>query len=368
MTKGKYVKTQEHIKNATHKQTQDTRDKISKVRKLRFKELGYLNSKETRKKMSKSWDYNKHFTEDTKKKISESSKGKHKYWLGKTFSEEHKKKIGTKSLGRKHTDEAKKKISDSHKGKSYIKGKYLGKKWEERYGEEKARDMKLKLSNYSKSRTMSEATRKKMSLAGKGKKHIIINKGNMGKNPMSRNNSLFIKGHKSRLGMKSTETHKRKLEEKVWGKRRGKNFETIYGEEKAKILRTLHKKLRSTQIIPVKDTSIEIKIQNFLKELGIEFFTHQYMKIKYGYLCDIFIPVQEGIAQKTIIECDGDYWHGNPEMFDYRKLSERIRCKRVLDFERTNQLEEQGFRVIRLWEHEIKPMQLEKFKEVLVWK
>jgi len=33
---------------------------------------------------------------------------------------------------------------------------------------------------------------------------------------------------------------------------------------------------RAKQILPLKDTSIEVKIQNFLKRLGIEFYTHWY--------------------------------------------------------------------------------------------
>jgi len=127
------------------------------------------------------------------------------------------------------------------------------------------------------------------------------------------------------------------------------------------------KKARATQIFPEKDTTIEVKIQDFLKKLKIEFFTHQYMnEIKYSYQCDIFIPVQKGIPIKTIIECDGDYWHGNPEIHDYRKLITSIRTKRILDFERTNQLEEQGFRVIRLWEHEIKEMEVNDLKQRVV--
>jgi len=124
---------------------------------------------------------------------------------------------------------------------------------------------------------------------------------------------------------------------------------------------------RKNQIFPVKDTKIEVKIQEFLKQLGIEFYTHQYIKdIKYGYQCDVFIPVQRGIPIKTIIECDGDYWHGNPEKYNYIKLSMKNKTKRILDYERTSQLQEQGFRVIRLWEHEINKMELNDLKNKVI--
>ena len=105
---------------------------------------------------------------------------------------------------------------------------------------------------------------------------------------------------------------------------------------------------RSKQIFPIKDTKIEIKIQNFLKEVGIEFFTHKYIKeIKHGYQCDILIP-----SIKLVIECDGNYWHKYP-------------IGREIDHIRTSELLEKGFKVLRLWEHEIKDMDLNKFEEKL---
>lgn len=125
------------------------------------------------------------------------------------------------------------------------------------------------------------------------------------------------------------------------------------------------KKWRSTFVNPIKDTKIELKIQDYLRKLGIEFLTHQYINIKYAYQCDILIPVQQGINQKTIIECDGDYWHGNTKLFDFRKMPIWIKEKIARDFERTSQLKEQGYRVIRLWENEINKINLNEFKSRL---
>lgn len=120
------------------------------------------------------------------------------------------------------------------------------------------------------------------------------------------------------------------------------------------------KELRKTQIFPLKDTTIEVKIQDFLKQLEIPFLTHQHIKdIKYAYQCDILIP-----SNKTIIECDGDYWHGNLNIHPINKLSKRIQIQRILDFERTSQLEEAGYKVIRLWGNEIKNMDLNKFNKI----
>ena len=105
------------------------------------------------------------------------------------------------------------------------------------------------------------------------------------------------------------------------------------------------KEFRAKQILPLKDSSIEIKIQNFLKELGIEFFTHQHMNITHDYQCDIFIP-----SMNLVIECDGDYWHKYP-------------IGRDIDKVRTEELIEKGFKVLRLWEFEINNLDIDTFKK-----
>jgi len=127
-----------------------------------------------------------------------------------------------------------------------------------------------------------------------------------------------------------------------------------YGRDRRYVLGHQMKETRKFIKTPSKDTSIEIKMQNFLKKLGIEFYTHQYMKeIEHGYQCDILVPVQRGVNQKTIIECDGDYWHKYPE-------------GREIDRTRDKELKEQGFRVVRLWEHEIRKMRLNNLKGVIL--
>jgi very-short-patch-repair endonuclease len=108
------------------------------------------------------------------------------------------------------------------------------------------------------------------------------------------------------------------------------------------------RELRSKQIFPLKDTSIEIKIQNYLRELKIEFFTHTYIKdINHSYQCDILIP-----SINLVIECDGDYWHKYP-------------VGNEIDHIRTSELIEKGFKVLRLWEKEINIMSMEDFKKRL---
>lgn len=191
-------------------------------------------------------------------------------------------------------------------------------------------------------------------------------------------NGIYDEAYKkianSNLGRKFTTEHRKKLSEWQIGKELSE--ETKRKQSKAHITRKLRlgyinspeirgkisntlkrhyvseetkrkiKEKRLLQITPIKDTSIEIRIQNFLKTLGIDFFTHQYMKeIEHSYQCDILIP-----SMNLIIECDGAYWHKYP-------------IGREIDHIRTKEMIEKGFKVLRLWEHEINTMDLEKFKE-----
>lgn len=174
--------------------------------------------------------------------------------------------------------------------------------------------------------------------SNKGKHHteetkIKLSQVNIGKKlpeEIKKKISISLKGHKL------SEETKRKIGLKHKGK--------IISEEVREKLR----EARKLQIFPIKDSKIEVKIQSFLKELGLEFFTHQYMKgIQHGYQCDVLIP-----SMNLVIECDGIYWHKYP-------------IGREIDHIRTKELLEKGFRVLRLWENEIKGMTIEEFNERL---
>ena len=145
--------------------------------------------------------------------------------------------------------------------------------------------------------------------------------------------------------LKNSDYYKSKKWEQTKKKISEKRKETLRNNpEELKRMNERRRKLK----IPRYDSSIEIKIQNFLKELRIEFFTHQYMKIEHGYLCDILIP-----SMNLVIECDGDYWHKYPIGLDR-------------DHIRTKELIEKGFKVLRLWEFEIRTMNIDNFKNKIM--
>jgi len=215
-----------------------------------------------------------------------------------------------------------------------------GKTYEERYGVKMAKHLKEKRREFMTLNNCmrdSMETRKKSSLSHLGKiqseaTRLKNSLSKIGKNP--KNMNLWIeKGIQTRF----------QKGQSAWNKGISPSEETL-----KKLI-----EIRKTRIFPIKDTRIEVKIQNFLKQLGITFLTHQYIReIEHGYQCDIMIPVQKGIAKKTIIECFGDYWHNYP-------------YARELDIQRCNELRTAGWKVLVFWECEIKPMELNVLQEKL---
>lgn len=277
-------------------------------------------------------------TEETKKKLSEIVKQRWKnggynrngYWLGKHLSPEHKLNISSGGKGKNKkpkSKEQKNKQSNTMK-KLYVEGKLIphckGKTKENyeplRIGTEKASE-----------------TRKKLII--EGKLNVTKNLGIYAKKGWKQTDEIKrIISKKNKGIIKNDEWKKKIIESKI------KNKTTKHSEKTKEKIR----EKRILQIFPKFDTKIEIKIQNFLKQLGISFFTHQYIKeIKHGYQCDILIP-----SMSLVIECDGDYWHKYPVGTE-------------IDYIRTKELIQKGFKILRLWENEIKVMELNDFKNKL---
>jgi very-short-patch-repair endonuclease len=66
-----------------------------------------------------------------------------------------------------------------------------------------------------------------------------------------------------------------------------------------------------------------------------------------GLLVDLYQP-----ESKTIIEVDGCYWHGCPICFS--KFTDQQTSRQSKDQLKTNRLTVEGFRIFRIWEHDIK--------------
>jgi len=237
-------------------------------------------------------------------------------------------------MSKRYSQEWKDKISKSLTGR-HLSKEHIQKLKNRRLTDEERKIISIKTKDAMK----NPEIRKKISESIKG--NIAWNKGihmwKMGNHPRGTlGKTAWNKGIKM--------TQEQKDKNPFWLKSPLVNGGKKSEEHKKKIgLNT--KKYRWKQVLPIQDTSIELKIQNFLIKLGIEFYTHFYVKkIYHSYQCDIFIP-----SKNLIIECDGNYWHNYPNL-------------RRIDKIRTTELINNGFKVIRLWESEIKPMELQQFK------
>jgi G:T-mismatch repair DNA endonuclease (very short patch repair protein) len=115
-----------------------------------------------------------------------------------------------------------------------------------------------------------------------------------------------------------------------------KNKTDVYTEEMLEVIRIN----RAKQILPIKDTGIEVIIQNELTKLGIKFARKSFRIRGFTHTVDLF--TEPDIA----IECDGDYWHSR--LISSKDIL-RIHRDYIIDFE----LERIGIKVVRLWEYDI---------------
>lgn len=96
------------------------------------------------------------------------------------------------------------------------------------------------------------------------------------------------------------------------------------------------RKARSKQIFPIKESSIEKRLQIAMKENGIIFDTQYHL---YTEGCATIIDIVI-LNKKIAIYCDGDYWHNLPSYVKRDKHTNEV-------------LKQLGWYVLRFWEHEI---------------
>lgn len=326
--------------------SEETRRKMSLVREGKSPPMeGKKHTFESILKMSeshkKSWS-----NPEARKRIIEAQK---KAWL----NPELKKRISESRKGRIASEETRRKMSETNKRLKIWTGR--------RHTKESKRKMSLyhkahpSKFAFKKGNIISEETRKKISESHKGKspwnkwlKGVQVS-WMKGKHHTEESN---MKNRLAHLG-KSAWNKGRKTGLIPWNK--GLRGRLRHSEE----ARLKIKESRAKQIFPVRDSLPEVKIQNFLRQLKIEFILHKNIKeIEHRYQCDIFIP-----SMNLVIECDGDYWHGNIDNPRFKILNKyQINTKEV-DNIRTKELQEKGFNVLRLWESDIEKMSLDDFME-----
>jgi very-short-patch-repair endonuclease len=127
-----------------------------------------------------------------------------------------------------------------------------------------------------------------------------------------------------------------------------KQFEKLRKNKKKHLAWRMKKRANAAHYKPYYTSKIEVKIEFFLKQLNIDYIHNKPItNIIHRYPCDFYLP-----KHNLIIECDGDYWHNYPDL-------------RELDLKRNIELKQAGYKLLRIWEREIKVINIIDFKNKL---
>ncbi len=134
----------------------------------------------------------------------------------------------------------------------------------------------------------------------------------------------------------------------------GRSWEDIHGKkianERKKIsserFRTLTIRRLKNNEFPFFDTKIEKMMAQELLRQNIPFVKQ--FDIDNKFVCDFAIPIL-----KIVVECDGDYWHANPEIYNGKRLTQDQEKNIKRDKIKDKYLKKKGWRIIRFFESDI---------------
>jgi very-short-patch-repair endonuclease len=101
----------------------------------------------------------------------------------------------------------------------------------------------------------------------------------------------------------------------------------------------------------IKMNSIEYLIAEYLNEINVKWISEKVFNFdKITYIPDFYLP-----EFNIVIECYGDYWHANPQIFDSNKTIFRTPVTVIHERNnvRKNTFESNGYTFIHLWESDI---------------
>jgi DNA mismatch endonuclease (patch repair protein) len=217
--------------------------------------------------------------------------------------------------GKHHNDETKRTMSESRGG---VNNGF--------YGKHHTPENIEVLSNVHKGKSLPEEHRRKISESLSGSKNPMYGKhhkeesiNRMSKAQRGENNPNYGKHLPEEQKLKIANANSRR----VWKE-----------ESKIKLReRRLH------QVMPFKDTTIEVKMQHGIYETGISFETHK----------SIFGQPDQFIAPNICIFNDGCWFHNCPTCYPDTPLPNKIARDKLVN----ETLTREGYTVLRFWEHEI---------------
>lgn len=338
------------------------REKISKA-KLGIKRSAVSRAKQSAStKGEKNWNYGKKATPETRVRLRQShlgqvpwNKGKFGYKTNRIFTPEELKAISERSKGRKPSDEVKAKISIANKGQiAWNKGKtgIFSKEILERIS--RANKGKIPWNKGKKSPYTPEQLQK-YSQAQIGKKQSAET---IKKRSEAMKISAPWKGKHLPDELKATlSIRKLGMSSPMQGKKMSAETSALLSRQRRGRPNPKNKIHRLFRIFPKVDTKPEKALQAALTIAGIVFEKHKPIVGQ----PDIFIP------DKLVIMCDGDYWHANPAKYKAEVVIKgKVTASQIWEYDGkvTENLQSQGYTVLRFWESEIKADLLGCIKKV----
>lgn len=116
-------------------------------------------------------------------------------------------------------------------------------------------------------------------------------------------------------------------------------YGTMDETNKKKIMEKTASKLRNSM------TSPEVKMSDLLTKMKIEFVSQ---KIIDDVIYDFYIP-----SKRLLIEVDGDYYHGNPEVYEEGDLNHMQKKNKKNDKYKDALAKAFGYNLERFWEKDI---------------
>jgi len=175
----------------------------------------------------------------------------------------------------------------------------------------------------------SSETRKKLYQSGILKRKIGIENPMFGRTPWSKG---LTKNTSEKIRIASEKISRAK--KKLW-----ENLPESLKKEKINFLNKISKKRKK------KRTSIEIAVENMLKDIGIDFKPEFNIE---NFTSDFFIP-----SYNMAIECFGDYWHYNPKI--YSNPPDKYQMKNIdRDKRKESLFKKKKILYIKFWENDIK--------------
>lgn len=120
---------------------------------------------------------------------------------------------------------------------------------------------------------------------------------------------------------------------------------------------------RATQVLPVKNSKPERILQQWLTEQGFEFETHKQVK-GVNHQWDVRVS-----SLNLLIEADGCRWHACPiHLKAWANMREKAEASSLRDQRLDAKACLLGWRVIRVWEHDLINLNFEALSEVILGK